>query len=82
MQDEQAAVSHVLEGLGKLTQCLHDLFRHWGKVHVHVALLSRGKHWKKRRQKKTSFHQIATGFLECRVSSHLAVFTTRAALEV
>lgn len=44
MQDEQAAVSHILEGLGKFTQCLHDLLRYWWKVHVHMALLSRRQH--------------------------------------
>jgi hypothetical protein len=44
VQNQQAAVSHILEGLGKFTQRLHDLLGHWRQVHVHMALLSRRKH--------------------------------------
>ena len=47
VQDQQAAVGHVLERSGKLTQGLRDLLGHWGEVHGHVAILSRRQHWKR-----------------------------------
>lgn len=49
MQHQQAAVSHVLERSGKLTQGLHDLLWHRGQIHVRVTILSRRKHWRKGR---------------------------------
>lgn len=64
MQDQQAAVSHILERFGKFAQSLHDLLWHWGEIYVHVAFLSRRRHWKKGWGQNTNHlcHWMPTGF--------------------